>query len=221
MNLAIVILSLLTHQTLAQSLLQASGVTVQTANGEAMMFYAANDCDHCYYYIPEAFRLLVKSNGVPEVSLITWEDESKPATSGGILHFLIEWGLTSEHERQLRADLRNTHDSVAVIMGPAQLALAEEQFIIAGDDSFSDMLRNSLTSASSPATTPASKMAFSFRFSKADLDELQDGVDHPDKITTTIQGSYIYELTGSHGQRIEKPLTLSIPAGEILKYIQK
>src|SRR5690606_41877525 len=127
-----------------------------------MMFYAANDCDHCYYYIPEAFRLLVKSNGVPEVSLITWEDESKPATSGGILHFLIEWGLTGEHEKQLHADLRNTHDSVAVIMGPAQLALAAEQFIIAGDDSVSDMLRDSITIASSPATTPGSQRTVSF-----------------------------------------------------------
>lgn len=71
---------------------------------------------HKYYYVPDAPRLATKPDGTPEFTFIKYA-KSDGTTKGGILHFLVTWGL-SEGELSGAESALRLKDPEARIAGP-------------------------------------------------------------------------------------------------------
>jgi len=71
---------------------------------------------HKYYYVPDAPRLATKRDGTPEFSFIKYT-KTDGATKGGIIHFLVMWGMTEGELSSAESALR-LKDPEAKIAGP-------------------------------------------------------------------------------------------------------
>jgi len=63
-----------------------------------------------YYYLPVGLRLSQRPDGVPEflfMKYTTEEDAAAGGVQGGLLHFLMEWGLTARQESELLSKLKS------------------------------------------------------------------------------------------------------------------
>jgi hypothetical protein len=63
-----------------------------------------------FYYLPVGLRLASRPDGTPEFLFLkfTTEAASGPtATSGGLIHFLMEWGLTKAQEEEVTTKLKS------------------------------------------------------------------------------------------------------------------
>lgn len=73
-----------------------------------------------YYYLPANLRLARRADGTPEFLFLKYTTEKQGGASGGLLHFLMEWGLTPAQEAELTAALRAKVNE-AEVLGPVQL----------------------------------------------------------------------------------------------------
>lgn len=215
------ILLLTPLMSLSQILTDESKVSIIPPGNEGLVLYAAADCDHCYYYLPSSLRVASRgAKGTPEVSLVTWKDDENAKTTGGILHLLVEWGLKSDHEKNVQKALRSTHDSLAVLMGPVLVTAYDSGGVIDGNDKLSSLLNACLNNTPTIPTTPGAKMALSFRFTEKEIDDFLYYMKHPEKSKADIRMAYTYSVqTASGMQRINRT-TLRLPFREILTTIK-
>lgn len=74
-----------------------------------------------YYYLPANLHLAKKEDGTPQFLFLKFTTEQREETggiSGGLLHFLMEFGLTQEQENELLRLIRREEPN-AEIIGPA------------------------------------------------------------------------------------------------------
>lgn len=78
------------------------------ANGKNFWDSTAKITQRVYYYLPPPPHISVDNEGRPEflfIKFVTDKAEAEGGVAGGILHFLAEYGLTSEQERELEQKL--------------------------------------------------------------------------------------------------------------------
>ncbi|MEL7223245.1 MAG: hypothetical protein AAGJ93_18105, partial [Bacteroidota bacterium] len=66
---------------------------------------AAPNFSNEYYYTPTNLRLSTKEDGTPEFIFLRYTSDKAVeygGDQGGLIHFLMEWGLTAEQERELQ-----------------------------------------------------------------------------------------------------------------------
>ena len=204
---------------LSQTLTSGSRVAVTTRGGEAVILYSAVECDHCYYYVPCSLRISA-AQGNPEISFVMWNDEETAKPAGGIFHLLVEWGIRSGVEREVQDALRNTRDSLGVVMGPAFVYPEGSADVILGSDRLSAILRASLKNKPNLPGTPGAKMALSFHFSEKEIADFVYYVKHPAKTTASLQLTYSYAVTPGHGLPRMNNVTVRLPFRDILKNIR-
>lgn len=220
MKLATYILMLIPLQSMCQTLVESSRVVVTSAKGEEVILFTSNDCDHCYFYLPSFLRIS-SQKGMPESSLVIWKDEEDSEVIGGILHFLVEWGLDQQEEKKVRNILRSTCDSLAVIVGPAMVYPSDNRNIIEGKDKLSNTLLACLKNTPAVPTTPGAKMALSFHFKKNEIDDFLFYMDHPEKTTTNLSIDYRYIVQSLSGQVRSVKMTVTLPFRRILAGINQ
>ena len=219
MKLLIYILLFIPGYVSSQSLIEASRTSYKGESGGEVILYAAHDCEHCYYYLPTDLRISLKANSTPEVSLVTWKNDSESDIIGGVFHLLVTWGLTAEREKTVKEFLHAKHDSLAVVMGPSVLTPLGG-LIIKGDDKLADILRRSLSSVPLTPTTPGSKAAFSFRFTENEIQSFLYYVKNPGKTTTQLEAVFTYEVMSVLGLTQTRRATINLPFKEILQLVK-
>ena len=157
------------------------------------------------------------NRGVAEASLLVIKDEVTSRPTGGILHFLAEWGLRSGCEGEVQAQLRLTHDSLAVVMGPVLINADARGPFIEGKDRLAAILTSCLKNRPAAPTTPGAKMALSFRFSEAEIDDFLFYVRHPEKAKASLAISYSYAVKTRYGDERPVRATLWLAFNEILR----
>lgn len=74
-----------------------------------------------YYYLPANLRIAPGPDGTPQFLFLKFTTENRDTAgglSGGLLHFLMEFGLTAEQQAELTAKLKQTEPS-AELLGAA------------------------------------------------------------------------------------------------------
>lgn len=217
--LAIVFLVSLPETLSGQTLSEVSELGISIGKGDVKLFHS-RDCRGCYYYLPCNYHISTKgSRRAPEISLVTWKDDDAGEIEGGILHFLIQWGLTAEDEKNITKILRADRDSTAVLMGSAIITSQSGPDIV-GDDNLATILRESLTNTPGSPTTPGSKVAFSFKLSKKQIATFLFYKKNPTKTKTQLQGTYSYEVEARSGARILKTLVVTLQFSDVLTLIK-
>lgn len=216
-----VLILIIPTTALAQTLLEHTQLKISVGErGGDVLLMAARECSQCYYYLPLTYSISTKRGGkAPEISLVTWKDDKGARTEGGILHFLVEWGVSEQDEKAMLAYLREQRDSLAVIMGPATIDLQAKPFI-SGDDNLASTLREALTNIPSGPTTPGSKAAYSFKFSEKQVETFLYYKKYPTKTKTMLQGNYSYEVETKSGQLISRNLVVTLCFTEILTQLK-
>lgn len=180
-----VLLSALSASTaFAQTLDGENKVTITLDDGTPVTLYGrANTLSTAYsseyYYLPVNLRLSKKQDGAtPEFLFLKFTTESGDA-EGALMHFLMEWGLTPEQERELQTklverlkDLATTNRNYAAVRNPKVLGAAmlrsdtQESFRIIsatlGDKGFAPSV---VTSGRAPLM-PGAKIAVASRLEK-------------------------------------------------------
>lgn len=86
-------------------------VTIPLKDGTTVvLFGAARSLDTLfsgeYYYLPANLRLSKKKDGVPEFLFLKYTtNESAGGVNGALMHFLMQWGLTPEQEKEVQEKL--------------------------------------------------------------------------------------------------------------------
>ncbi len=89
-------------------------ITIQLDDGTQVLLLGesialSNERSNRYYYLPVNLRLSKRPDGTPEFLFLKFTTEKSAAQggiSGGLMHFLMEWGLTPQQEAELRAKLK-------------------------------------------------------------------------------------------------------------------
>ncbi len=123
----------------------------------------------CYYYLPpgNSLRLSKREDGNPEflfVKYTTDETEAEGGVQGGLLHFLMEWRLSTDQESELRKKVKSdcrADGKPGKLMGHVELNEAEEKGsfrIISATLSDEGFTRSMVQSGHAP-TMPGGKVA--------------------------------------------------------------
>lgn len=75
-----------------------------------------------YFYLPTNLRLARQPDGTPEFLFLKYTSDS--GMQGGLLHFLMEWGLTAAQQQELKGLLTAARPN-AQLAGAAQVAAGE------------------------------------------------------------------------------------------------
>lgn len=101
------------------SIILSDGINV-TLYGRASNDKIAGSNDYSftgdYYYLPVNMRLSQKDDGTPQFLLLKYttdEKEDVGGVQGALMHFLMEWGLTPEQERELDQKLKSKIQELA------------------------------------------------------------------------------------------------------------
>lgn len=71
-----------------------------------------------YYYLPFNLRLSSRVDGTPEFLFLKFTSEGRSGASGGLMHFLMEWGATPAQEAEIKSKLRSED---AELVGPVPM----------------------------------------------------------------------------------------------------
>lgn len=157
-----------------------------------------------YYYLPPSgsVRLSKNSDGVPEFSLLKFTTDEKKGPQGGLLHFLVEWGLTPAQEQELQVKLRTKlNNPKAIVKGavPVQPMYQEESGsfkIISGtlSDEGDDGFTKSIISGSAP-TVQGGKTAVAARLDRYGATLLENTfTSNSSTSDVSIEFSYTYPI---------------------------
>ena len=126
-------IAFLTDTSKAQPLAADGQRDYTLSNGLTVRVLHALDDPSRYYYLPptNGLRITKRPNGEPEFLFLKYSGE-REGVEGGLLHFLVGWGLTQEEEKELESQLRSDAPG-ANLMGAAPLLPLDASFqIISG-----------------------------------------------------------------------------------------
>ncbi len=81
---------------------------ITIAGDITVRLHAAAGARNDWYYLPTGglVRLARKSDGTPEFLLLEHRADEASKPEGGLVHFLVEWGLTKHQRRQVERELQ-------------------------------------------------------------------------------------------------------------------
>lgn len=163
----LLVLSIAPNYSKAQILDSENKITVVLKDKTTVTLYgqAATLSDNKtknYYYLPCNLRLSKKPDGTPQFLFLKFTSDERNATGvtqGGLLHLLMEYGLTKEQEREL-AQILNSRYNGAVLMGAANVEEDGENSvrIISATLNTKETTRTLVFNGKAP-TLPGSKIA--------------------------------------------------------------
>lgn len=140
--------------------------------------YSDNPSFHPYYYLPANLHVSEK-NGSPEFSFLTYKKDDNSDIEGGIMNFLLTWGLNAEQEGSVQNELFN-QDSTATLMGA--LMVESVGFEITGTKQISQILKKTMSSTGNVPNTSGGKLALSFKFNGEDAKVISKAIKNPKSV---------------------------------------
>jgi hypothetical protein len=194
---------------------------VRLKGGVEVKICASADNKKNFYYLPYTLQLSV-SNGTPQISLMIYNEKGNEKITGGILHFLYQWGLTSAQEEELQRSLA-TADSSAVLVGPADITFEHNGNVRFEPEaeSIAAILNSSMSQSLKIPPTAYGKSAASFQLSAGNATTLWKYFMNPASAKDALLScSYNYLVTANEGvvrSTVEKQGTVT---GLIQNWVQ-
>jgi len=121
-----------------------------------------------YYYLPANLHLSQRPDGTPEFLFLKFTTEKRAeqgGVNGGLMHFLMEWGLTPDQEKELKEKIKEDHPK-AVVMGAVPLETDGGDggsFQIISGTLSDDKMANKLVTSGKAPLVPGGKCAAASR----------------------------------------------------------
>jgi len=138
----------------------------------------ADDAAHEYRYLPANLTIARRRDGPLEFSFLPYRKNEGDELEGGIMHFLLRWGLSENQENELEKALRSDVDSLGTVAGAASVRAWEDgsSWQITSRGAIGSILNRAVASAGHVPTVPGSKLAISFRFDGHDAARISDAL---------------------------------------------
>jgi hypothetical protein len=163
-----------------------------------------------YYYLPTGLRLSKRSDGIPEFLFLKYTTEKRTEAGGeqgGIIHFLMEWGLTSEQLQEAQTKLVEMITQLAKtpgspykgiqnpkIMGAVDVYTEDESFRIISASLQDKESAKLITSGSAPIL-PGSKAAVAGKLNPITTQLLASTFEQSRSITDiSLELNYMYNV---------------------------
>ena len=122
-----------------------------------------------YYYLPTNLHLSQRPDGTPEFLFLKFTTEKRAeqgGVNGGLMHFLMEWGLTPEQEKEVEAEIK-TKNKNAKLLGAVPLEADGDggSFQIISGTLSDDKMAAKLVSSGKAPLVPGGKCAAASRLS--------------------------------------------------------
>jgi hypothetical protein len=153
----------ITMPSQAQILMKDSARKVMLNDGINVVVYSASDEPSSYYYLPRNIQVSQR-DGLPEISLMLYQNKQKEIT-GGILHVLLTWGLTTSQQMELQNKVSENIDSLGVLRDAADLELDSDELTFDPDDEYAIEFETASRVKVRIPSHPTSKTAASFELS--------------------------------------------------------
>lgn len=161
-----------------------------------------------YYYLPpqNSLHLSMRPDGsAPEflfVKYTTEETEAAGGIQGGLMHFLMEWGLSTSQEKELADKLYEQYGGK--LMGPVPLDEGGEQgsFRIVSGTLSDDGLTRSLVQSGHAPTMPGGRVAVAANLSKHGAQLFMATVEQSESIadlSVELSFSYVVQMPAAKG----------------------
>jgi hypothetical protein len=162
-----------------------------------------------YYYLPTNLRLSQKTDGTPQFLFLKYTTEATEAqggVQGGLIHFLMEWGLTAKQEKDLDAKVKKLNRN-AKVMGAVPLEHDEQNpgFEITSatlkDTGEGGLTRTLVTSGKAPLME-GGKAAVAARLTRYGAETLAATFEKTSSITDvsiTLNYNYTVQVQGAKG----------------------
>lgn len=209
---------------LGQIVLASSKQVIEMVDGNELVVYESASSPKSYYYLPCKLRVSEK-DGRPQVSLLTYDQNSDGIIDGAILHLLMTWGLSATEVDHADEWLITNVDSSAMISGALSVTAVDvDPWTISGIDNekLSKLLNRNLTQSSATPNMSGGKWAASFRFDSEEAEEIESILKEKELLANTIiEFHYTFELLEDHNTRINTtvsyPLTLTDSFSNLLQ----
>ena len=105
----------------AQSLDFSNRVDITLNSGNTVTLYGEaqslnRSFSNRYYYLPSGLRLSKNNDGTPQFLFSKYTTEDAAAgTTGALMHFLMEWGLTEEQREEIQGKLKSRLGRLAAL----------------------------------------------------------------------------------------------------------
>ncbi len=179
----------ITLNCIGQILLKESEITLNLKNSievKCYQKYIDNDFNS-YYYIPVNLRFSKNNKSKPEFSFLLYKDKNNNP-QGGIMHWLLTWGLTKTQLLEANKLLKLSKGNKAKIVGSVfpELFHEKREIIIEGKSKQAQIIKKSATNFGKIPTLANSKSASSFNFNSGDALEIQNTLKSPIKLKEII-----------------------------------
>lgn len=169
------------YQSFSQVIINEKPYEINVGTNKVFVFatYSDNPDFHPYYYLPTNLHVSYK-NGVPEFSFISYKKDENSDIEGGLMHFLLSWGLNSEQDSTLNVLFRQKADSLGTLMGA--MNVTAQAFEITTDKPIAKVLRKTLSSTAKVPSYAGGKMAVSFRLDGEETKAIQKAIQNPKSV---------------------------------------
>jgi len=163
-----------------------------------------------YYYLPVGLRLSRRADGTPEFLFLKYTTEQRAEAGGeqgGLIHFLMEWGLTPDQLKEAQEKLVTTVSQLSKvtnsrlrtvtnpkIMGPVDVYTEDQSFRIISA-SLSDPDAATLVTSGSAPILPGSKAAVAGKLNPVTTQLLAATFEKNRSITDiSLELNYMYNV---------------------------
>lgn len=200
---------LLLQSVYSQVLQENTKVNLQLDEGIELVCYQSNTDVNSYYYLPVNMHFSIAKTGGKEYSLLVYKDENQ-IIKGGIMHWLLTWGIKKEQKLKAEALLRLKTGKETKLMGAV---LAERStsnnFEIQGNSKLSKLLNKTMVNKGNTPLIPNSKIAIAFNFSKDQATSINSLFENKNELKQTYVSMHVLvSFIKTNGKIYKKNITI-------------
>ena len=116
-----------------------------------------------FYYLPVGLRVAARPDGTPEFLFLKFTTEQRGGVSGGLMHFLMEWGLTPKQEQELLGKLKAKYPDAELLGAVPMEVEGEGSFQIVSATMSDKNLAGSVVTSGKAPLVPGGRAAAASR----------------------------------------------------------
>ena len=178
------------QNTDAQTLIASSELKIETKDGTELICYnpysMSRNTRNSYYYLPTNIHFSTTKSGAKSYSLLVYKDGNEQV-EGGIMHWLLTWGLTKDQRMEAERILKSKVGKDALLMGAVMAEKSTSySFEIQGTNRLSKLLKIAIVSKGNTPLIPNSKIAIAFKFSKKQATSINNLFGNPNELQQCV-----------------------------------
>lgn len=220
----LILFLLLVQNSDAQQLIENTKLSFQLKDGTVLNCYNPysmnGETNNTYYYLPTNIHFVNVQSGEKSYALLVYKDENEQI-KGGIMHWILSWGLNSAQNEEAIAILKSKRGSSANLIGAvlSEKDQSKADFQIMGTNQLSKILNTALVERGSVPLVSNAKLAVAFKFTKEEAKSINDlFTRYNEQKETSIQMQFLVTFKKQNGKNYKKNVLIKQNLQALIAY---